>query len=167
MLRLLRRRGPCRALLILRPTARHPFVWEMQPCGLQSLAIRCSLHVVTKQHCSFRPTLSSLPLDGCISHSCSYLEGDNMILGEGERKVSITKGDLYIPLPLDCWRSDGWYLEIVLKENSRNWISSFHSKWDYCEKGKIPDACSPCKRANALAWFFRLGNCSTCLCWVV
>lgn len=73
-------------------------------------ALPCSLQVVTRQHRSFRPTLSSLPRDGCIRHCCCYWKGENMILEEGGRKVAINEGDLCIPYPLDCCRSAGWYL---------------------------------------------------------
>lgn len=33
--------------------------------------------------------LSSLPLDGCISHSCCYRKGETTVLGESGRKVAI------------------------------------------------------------------------------
>lgn len=77
--KLLRRRGRCWALLIPRPAARHPFVWEMRPQRLLSPARR---RLPGNTAASFTPASSS-PRRGCIPHCCCYWEGENMILEEG------------------------------------------------------------------------------------
>lgn len=145
----------------------------------------CVRHAAPRPQCRL-PVLSVLPAGGyqatpqlhtrLVLPSTAWMHPSMLLLLLGGREYDFGggweegshkwRGFLYL-LPLRLLQMTWLVLVDIFKENSGIWVQSFHSKWDYCERRKIPDACSPCKRANALACFFRLGNCSTCLSWAV